>query len=63
MNDHKIGNVPEELKEHQITKLLYVERFEKPSQALERANELKFMPQDKKLDLILKKNPKMTGIS
>jgi len=62
MWEHQQGQVPQNIKPYNITKLVHSEIYSQIDIALKRAEELKQMTQEKKLALIFKTNPHMRDL-
>jgi predicted GIY-YIG superfamily endonuclease len=57
------NQIPEKLKQYNLTRLVYVEKHKDRGNVFRRQAELNLLPKEKKVNLILTKNPKMTNIS
>jgi putative endonuclease len=63
MQDHKSKKVPEPLKKFEINKLVYTEEHQSLQDALMRELSIRAMPEDQKIEMIMKKNPKLKDLS
>ena len=62
MWEHKKNLGPQEISKHGITKLVYYEIFDDSDKAKTKLNYFKLMPQEKKVEMLLKVNPEFEEV-
>ncbi len=62
MWEHKKNLGPQEISKHKITKLVYFEEFDNIKKAQTKLDYLKLMSQEKKVEVLMQKNPEFEEI-